>query len=468
MRTPLSAPPKCAKSCGSSASGRSAAASTCPACLRTRQSAGRRKAVAAHDQQPSGQPSPSIHRPAGRRYKPSADGSAYRRGNRRDRRRLHRTVPGTLHRHRAADRALAAGGPGDEPDAKVRLLGVDIGQVASIEQLPNGQAAIHLAVDPAKLRQIPSNTRVDISSPRCSVRNPLTSCRPGVVVACAAARTSTRRRPRHRRVQHDLPAADLRAVQDPPGKLNETLRAISTALGGRGHQIGQTFGHLDELLAASSLALPNLSRDIEMAPSVAQLLRRRRPGPAASMQNTTQLSNTVVDQQSQLEELLLSAIGLANTGNDVRRRQHQSAQRRMHLLVPTTDLTNRYSPALIVWAGRACTRCSIAPPLPEAGAVSSSGLQFGRERYRYPSNLPKVAATGGPQCDRPARTCRSGAIPPLVVADVGSQPAAATAIRASCGTPTPSNSGCTVPSTAHPATPPRSANPDEPRCRAPR
>ncbi len=30
-------------------------------------------------------------------------------------------------------------------------------------------------------------------------------------------------------------------------------------------------------------------------------------------------------------------------------------------------------------------------------------LGFGVERYRYPSNLPKVAATGGPQCHDTAR-----------------------------------------------------------------
>ena len=38
------------------------------------------------------------------------------------------------------------------------------------------------------------------------------------------------------------------------------------------------------------------------------------------------------------------------------------------------------------------------PPLPEPSIDVSASLTWGAERYRYPTNLPKVAATGGPQC----------------------------------------------------------------------
>src|ERR1700694_2721436 len=50
------------------------------------------------------------------------------------------------------------------PDAKVKLLGVQVGRVASIKERPNGQAAIYLALDPAQLQQIPANVVVDIAS----------------------------------------------------------------------------------------------------------------------------------------------------------------------------------------------------------------------------------------------------------------------------------------------------------------
>src|SRR6478735_258822 len=50
------------------------------------------------------------------------------------------------------------------PDAKVQVRGVQVGKVASIEETPNGQAALHLAMDPSRLSAIPANALVDIAS----------------------------------------------------------------------------------------------------------------------------------------------------------------------------------------------------------------------------------------------------------------------------------------------------------------
>ena len=55
--------------------------------------------------------------------------------------------------------------------------------------------------------------------------------------------------------------------------------------------------------------------------------------------------------------------------------------------------------------------------------VVSAGLTLGVERYRYPADLPKVAAKGGPYCkelglpDVPPEVRA-----PFIVADVGSNP----------------------------------------------
>ena len=50
------------------------------------------------------------------------------------------------------------------PDAKVKMRGVQVGKVDSIDSLPNGQAALHLAMDPSQLHLIPANVLVDITS----------------------------------------------------------------------------------------------------------------------------------------------------------------------------------------------------------------------------------------------------------------------------------------------------------------
>jgi hypothetical protein len=118
---------------------------------------------------------------------------------------------------------------------------------------------------------------------------------------------------------------------------------------------------------------------------------------------------------------LIGAIGLADVGNDVVGTNRQPLTDVLHLLVSTTDLTSQYNQALTCALSSMLTLAE-NPPLSEPGVVTSEGLLLGRERYRYPGNLPKVAATGGPQCaDLPVVPME--AHPPFVVADVGTNPA---------------------------------------------
>jgi hypothetical protein len=62
-----------------------------------------------------------------------------------------------------------------------------------------------------------------------------------------------------------------------------------------------------------------------------------------------------------------------------------------------------------------------AAPLPDPGITAEIGFELGAERYRYPSNLPKVAATGGPHCEDLPNVPFNVA-PPFVVTDVGANP----------------------------------------------
>jgi len=145
------------------------------------------------------------------------------------------------------------------------------------------------------------------------------------------------------------------------------------------------------------------------------------PDLLTTVANTTRISDTVVDQQSGLDALLLSAIGLADIGTDVLSENRQSLARVANLLVPTTDLTNQYNAALTCGLG-ALLPLANGPGLPVPGAVLLQGFFLGRERYRYPGNLPKVAAKGGPQCtDLP--NVGYEVSPPYVVTDIGANQA---------------------------------------------
>ena len=122
-------------------------------------------------------------------------------------------------------------------------------------------------------------------------------------------------------------------------------------------------------------------------------------------------------------QFLVSAIGLADIGNDVIGGNRQALTDVLHLLVPTTDLLNRVPRGALVrhrrprHRSRKCRRCQLP------GIVVSAGLTLGVERYRYPADLPKVAAKGGPYCkELGLPDVQPELRPPFIVADVGANP----------------------------------------------
>jgi virulence factor Mce-like protein len=206
---------------------------------------------------------------------------------------------------------------------------------------------------------------------------------------------------------------------DPP-KLNETLGAIASAVNGRGEKIGQMLTDLDAYLAKIEPSLPALSHDLEVAPQVLQAYGDAAPDFVSVADNAARLSDTIVDQEQNLDAALVSVTGLADIGNDVIGTNRQPLADVLHLLVPTTDLLNKYNEAL--WCALSgMANASGRPPLKEPGVVVLAGFLWGQERYRYPMDLPKAGATGGPQCTGVPNLPFEG-VPPYVVADTGTNP----------------------------------------------
>ncbi|WP_179476100.1 MCE family protein [Mycolicibacterium vinylchloridicum] len=307
------------------------------------------------------------------------------------------------------------------PDAQVRLLGVQVGTVKSIEDLPDGRAAIHLAMDPDKLSAIPSNVAAEISASTVfgaknvqliPPANPSTaSMTPGQVLDA-----------QHVTVEVNTVFTQLTSVLSKidPAKLNQTLAAVSAAFNGRGEQLGQSLSDLNHYLGAVEPHLPALAGDLDVLPTAVAAYADSAQDVVNILDSTSSISDTIVDQQGQLDTALMSLIGLADAGNDVVGSNADALTRVLHLLVPTSDLLRGYSPAL--WCGLAgLTVLANQPALKDPGLPVLSGLLWSLDRYRYPSDMPKVAASGGPQCTGlpklPYQT-----VPPFVVTDTGTNP----------------------------------------------
>ncbi|OBI43369.1 MCE family protein [Mycobacterium sp. E796] len=284
------------------------------------------------------------------------------------------------------------------PDAKVKLHGAQVGKVSSIDNLPDGRAAIHLAMDPSSLHLIPANTRVDIESTTVFGSKfvqliPPPDASPQPLKAGQVLDSS------HVTVEINTLFEHLVSVlsQIEPEKLNETLGALAQAFAGRGDKLGRTLADLDTLLTKIDPSLSTLSHEFAIAPQVIGAYADAAPDLIRTIQNSTRVSDTVVDRQHDLDSALISAIALADTGNDVVATNAQAFTAVLHLLVPTTDLTNKYNQALTC-ALAGLKPLATGPPMPVPGVLLLDSFLLGTERYRYPQNLPKVAATGGPQC----------------------------------------------------------------------
>jgi phospholipid/cholesterol/gamma-HCH transport system substrate-binding protein len=308
------------------------------------------------------------------------------------------------------------------PDARVKMRGVQVGQVDSIEERPDGKAVLHLALNPEELQHIPSNIRLEVASSTVFGAKYVEFVPPPDPDASRLAAGQVIES-QHVTVEINTVFQQLVQVLDKidPAKLNQTLGAVATAVDGRGDQIGTTLVDLNSVLGRLEPSLPNLSRDLQAALPVLQAYGDVSPDLLASLESLSSVSNTLVDTQPDLDTFLVSATGLADVGDDVIGADTQGLADTLHYLVPTAELLNEYRESLWCSAGGLIPFTKSPPQF--SGILASAGLTLGVERYKYPRDLPKVAAKSGG-----ANYCQALGLPdmpaefraPVLMADTGS------------------------------------------------
>ncbi len=307
------------------------------------------------------------------------------------------------------------------PDAKVQFHGVQVGTVATIEDRADGQAVLELAMDPARLSAIPVNVVADIAATTVfgakSVQLRLPPD-PSQQSMYSGQVLDARQVMIEMNTVFEQLVSVLSTIQ--PDKLNQTLGAIAAATGGNGGQVGEMLVDLNSFLRQMNPRIDTINDHLEALPGVLASYADAAPDLLATAENATEIGRTMVEEEPNLDAMLLGAIGLADVGDQVLRDTRQPLTDTLKFLVPTTDLTNQYNEALRC-ALKGITLMSTNPPLNEPGVDILAGFMWSQERYRYPENIPKVAATGGPQCtDLPDVPYQK--VPPFVVTDVGANP----------------------------------------------
>ncbi|MFU9029428.1 MCE family protein [Rhodococcus erythropolis] len=311
-----------------------------------------------------------------------------------------------------------------DPGARVKMAGVTVGSVESITPTDDATAQLSLSIDPEALESIPSNVDVAITSNTAfgakfvSLSSPE---QPSSARLAAGATIDASRVTVELNTVFEKLTTVLRTVD--PGKLDSTLGALSTALQGRGERLGVALEQADSSLLEFNTAREALDHVLTDLPAVTQTYRDAVLDLMDTLDSLTTTGTTVLDEQHNLDLLLLNVIGVARTGEDVLGANADGIDTVLSLLRPTTALLDEYSPVIpCMFHGlQESKKIGDGAYNGQPGIKMSIGLIAGTEPYRYPDDLPKVAATGGPQCmGLPLRDPNVNA--PYLVTDTGVNP----------------------------------------------
>ncbi|HXL62021.1 MAG TPA: MCE family protein [Mycobacterium sp.] len=291
-----------------------------------------------------------------------------------------------------------------DPGAKVTYNGVEIGRVGKVEEVNVGneqRAKITLEVDRKYFNLIPKNVEADVTattvfgnkyisfkSPKDPTRQRITT---SDVIDVSAVTTEF----------NTLfeTVVDV-AQQVDPIKLNQTLSATAEALGGLGDRFGQAIVHGNEILADINPQLPQLRKDNQLLAGLGDVYANAAPDLFDGLEHAVTTARTLNEQQGNIDQALMAAVGFGNTGGDIFERGGPYLVRGTADLVPTSQLLDTYSPAL------ACTIRNFHDVEPKVAASlggngyslrTLSELMGAGNPYVYPDNLPRVNARGGPE-----------------------------------------------------------------------
>ena len=202
-----------------------------------------------------------------------------------------------------------------DPEAKVKYRGIQIGKVEDIAY-SGDQAKLTLAINRDQLRYVPSNAPVRIASttvfgaksvefiaPEQPSGTPL---RPGAAVAAEAVQLEAN-------TLFQTLIDVLHKID--PINLNATLSAIAEGLRGHGDDFGAGLAGLNQYLAQLNPKLPTVESDFAQTAAVANIYGDAGPDLVTVIDNAPTISNTIIDEQENLNATLLAAIGLANEGS---------------------------------------------------------------------------------------------------------------------------------------------------------
>lgn len=287
-----------------------------------------------------------------------------------------------------------------DPNAKVKLRGVQVGHVATVSSHTNA-VSLRLDIDPDQIRYIPANVEARINA---------TSLFGAKFVELVYPRDPSPKRLSAGAVIKSLNVTvEINTVfqnlvelikQIDPAKLNGVLSALAEGLRGQGARIGKSISDSNEVLLALNSRTDTLRDDWRAVNDVSKTYGAAAANILSTLDAASTTSVTITDQAHQLDTLLVNLIGLSRKGIDVLGPNKDNLIQAVNLLDPTTNLLMKYNPELTCMLVGAQKTLQYHEPM-SAGKngkslIMDAQMMLGDDPYRYPDNLPVVAAKGGP------------------------------------------------------------------------
>lgn len=287
-----------------------------------------------------------------------------------------------------------------EPGAKVKLRGVQIGQVASIGT-DTKAAQLQLKMQPDAFQYLPADVEAEIKSTTAfgskyvdlivpEHHSPL-PLKPGAVLHS-----------RNVTVEVNTVFENLQSVAQAidPAKLNSILSAFAQSVRGKGDRLGQAITDTNNLLLTVNPRMGTIHKDWQLFGKTSAAYSTAAQDILSILDSAATSSTTITENQQSLDALLMSAIGFSQAGIGVIGRNESDIVRAINLLDPTMALLQTYSPTYTClfqgsqWYVEHGGRETLGGN--GYSFIMDAGLLFGDDPYRYPKHLPKVNATGGP------------------------------------------------------------------------
>ncbi|HEY0226551.1 MAG TPA: MCE family protein, partial [Mycobacterium sp.] len=288
-----------------------------------------------------------------------------------------------------------------DPGAKVKMRGIEIGKVGAITDARQS-VKLTLEIDPQQMKYIPANVAARIAS--------TTIFGAKYVEFIYPSEPSSRRLSAGAVLRSENIATEVNTVfqnlvgvikQVDPAELNAILSALAEGVRGQGDRIGEATTDANQVLLAVNPRSETIRGDWRAVKGFSDTYSAAARNIIDVLSAASTTSTTITNHAQDLDALLLNLIGLSRSGINLIGPNKDNLINAVNILEPTTSLLMKYNPELtcVLVGGKTTLDDGLAGYMGGTDGRSlivDAALLFGDDPYRYPDNLPRNGAKGGP------------------------------------------------------------------------